>query len=232
MSALRCGLVRAVDVLMVGVSGAVVATGLVGVTALVGWWGLVALMGATAVYRYICRAWSRRVAADHPSPVVGVGSAPALAVLILSWVGLTHLLGPALALCVGVLWVAGPWLRRRARNLLTRMKPDVRTVAAPPADSGQRAAIAESDLDGLDACFLTVPDSLSDEDLCAAWRSSYVALQRASSITARLRTVEIRALYLDLLERRLGEDFTRWMSSNPRPAGAPSLATDQRTEPG
>jgi hypothetical protein len=67
-----------------------------------------------------------------------------------------------------------------------------------------------------------VPDLMSDQDLCHAWRSSFVALQRATSVEGRLRAVTMRALYLDELERRTGPAMRAWMQSGARAAGDPS----------
>ncbi len=71
-----------------------------------------------------------------------------------------------------------------------------------------------------------VPDLMDDADLCQAWRSSYVALERARSVESRLRVVSIRAIYLDELERRAGAGFQAWIGSGARAAGDPSRYVD------
>jgi hypothetical protein len=53
-----------------------------------------------------------------------------------------------------------------------------------------------------------VPDVISPLDLALAWDSSTTALMAASSVTERLRLVEVRALYLDLLLREAGTGST------------------------
>ena len=55
-------------------------------------------------------------------------------------------------------------------------------------------------VDPVDAV-LEVTDELTDADLCRAWRSSYVALDRATESNQKLRAVQIRALLLDTRPR-------------------------------
>jgi hypothetical protein len=66
-----------------------------------------------------------------------------------------------------------------------------------------------------------VPDVLEDADLCLAWCSSYVALQRAKTAESRLRLVTMRALYLDELERRNPSALAAWLSNGARAAAPP-----------
>jgi hypothetical protein len=73
-----------------------------------------------------------------------------------------------------------------------------------------------------------VPDLMDDADLCRAWRSSYVALERARSVESRMRVVAIRAIYLDELERRAGAGFQAWIGSGARAAGDPSRYLHRR----
>lgn len=68
---------------------------------------------------------------------------------------------------------------------------------------------------------LEVPDVLEDADLCLAWCSSYVALQRAKTAESRLRLVTMRALYLDELERRNPSALAAWLSNGARAAAPP-----------
>lgn len=68
---------------------------------------------------------------------------------------------------------------------------------------------------------LVVPDTMTDTDLCQAWRSSFVALERAESVESRARAVRLRALYLDVLERRAGAAVHAWLASGARAASDP-----------
>jgi hypothetical protein len=72
---------------------------------------------------------------------------------------------------------------------------------------------------------LTIPDTLQDDDLCLAWCSSYVALERATSWESRLRVVRLRALYLDEMERRNPAALGEWLESGARAASHPRALT-------
>ena len=84
------------------------------------------------------------------------------------------------------------------------------TVAWPAVpSSGEASAV------------LSVPDELQVDDLCRAWRSSYLGLQAAGSVDSLLRAVHVRRLVLDELERRDPAAFEAWLRSGPRAAGDP-----------
>ncbi len=70
--------------------------------------------------------------------------------------------------------------------------------------------------------------TMDDDALCLAWRSSYVALQRARPLARELTIVQRRQELLDELERRSAKGFSAWLASSPRAAGDPSryLADD------
>ncbi|TDU83343.1 hypothetical protein EV138_5807 [Kribbella voronezhensis] len=63
---------------------------------------------------------------------------------------------------------------------------------------------------------------LSDLELCSAWRRSYLALQRATSPTDRLRIVQQRQGFLDELERRGPHQLAEWLHAGARAAGDPA----------
>lgn len=62
---------------------------------------------------------------------------------------------------------------------------------------------------------------LSTEDLCGAWRTSYVALQRAEDAVAVLRISAARQDYLDELERRDRFGFGLWLVTGASVASDP-----------
>jgi hypothetical protein len=64
--------------------------------------------------------------------------------------------------------------------------------------------------------------SMSDTDLCHAWRASFTALQEASSPSQRIRIVEARQEYLDEFERRNPEGLLAWLASGARAAANPT----------
>jgi hypothetical protein len=118
---------------------------------------------------------------------------------------------------LGLTWSGWPALVRRLRPARPRprtTKPDQPAIPEPVAEAGQAS--------------LEIPDRIEDADLCLAWRSSFVALQRATTVESRLRVVLVRALYLDEMERSNPAAFVDWLSASPRAATSPraSLAAD------
>jgi hypothetical protein len=150
---------------------------------------------------------------------------------LLTWVcvGLAQIVGgatvallvvlPLTAPATAGLWVfvaaqlgwQGPRLRARAAE--TAPRGDVLVGAAGDAIAAPLVPLPEEDLE--------VPDLMTDLDLCDAWRSSFVALQRATSVDSLFRVVTVRALYLDELERRAGPALHAWIGSGARAAGDP-----------
>lgn len=62
---------------------------------------------------------------------------------------------------------------------------------------------------------------LDDEQLCLAWRRSFLLLERATG-KDRVRIVELRREYLDELESRHPANFRSWLASGARAASDPS----------
>lgn len=62
---------------------------------------------------------------------------------------------------------------------------------------------------------------LDDEELCLAWRRSFVQLQHATSASVRMLRVQQRQLILDELERRSPDGLAAWLASGCRAAGNP-----------
>ena len=73
-----------------------------------------------------------------------------------------------------------------------------------------------------------VPRSLTDAQLCLAWRTSFTALQRSKGLAHRGRLVAARQGYLDELERRDPSGFRRWLAAGARPASDPSKYVNTR----
>jgi hypothetical protein len=72
------------------------------------------------------------------------------------------------------------------------------------------------------AGFPTRLDHLSTADLCRAWCRSTTALQGSASATYRMAVVELRATYLDELERRHPSGIAAWLASDDRSAVDPT----------
>lgn len=71
----------------------------------------------------------------------------------------------------------------------------------------------------LDEIRAVLPE-LSDEQLCRAWRRSFLVLERADPCL-RLSVVELRAAYLDEMSRRHPRQLAAWMASGGRAASGP-----------
>ena len=63
--------------------------------------------------------------------------------------------------------------------------------------------------------------SMTDQELCRSWRRSYVLLDAASSPAGRLTIVQLRAAYLEELERRQPRALQAWLDAGGRAASGP-----------
>lgn len=63
--------------------------------------------------------------------------------------------------------------------------------------------------------------SMTDQELCRSWRRSYVLLDAASSTAGRLTIVQLRAGYLEELERRQPHALQAWLDAGGRAASGP-----------
>lgn len=72
--------------------------------------------------------------------------------------------------------------------------------------------------------------SLTNSELCTAWRASFVELARATSATQRSRIVARRQAYLDEMETRDPRALSAWLDSGARAASGPDryLQDDSR----
>jgi hypothetical protein len=68
---------------------------------------------------------------------------------------------------------------------------------------------------------------MSDDELCLAWRRSYVTLSLARSTAFKLAAVSLRSSYLDEIERRDPRAFQVWLASGARAAGSPRRYLDE-----
>jgi hypothetical protein len=100
-----------------------------------------------------------------------------------------------------------------------RSKPRAEQPATPEAAAAQPTVVVD----------LT---DLSDEELCLAWRRSYIELQSCTTDLRRLEVVAQRRAYLDELERRAPDAFVEWLESGPRAAGDPAKFFNHRTDHG
>lgn len=155
-----------------------------------------------------------------------------------SLVGLVRLLGPFGLLLAALLVMTSPaavrWALHGVRAV--RVRGRSRRPAAQPAldravpllpTSGRPAAVRPDDQPAAPAepvpSVLSIA-TLSDEQLCLAWRTSFTALQRSPDLDLdrQGRLISLRQGYLDELERRNPPGFARWLYAGARPASDPT----------
>jgi hypothetical protein len=97
--------------------------------------------------------------------------------------------------------------------------PEESSVAEPAATTTQEPA--------------PVPvSSMTDQELCRAFRRSFVLLSRTVSLPERLRLVSLRQAYLDEMSRRDPGGFQFWLESGARAASGPDKFLRRSPGPG
>lgn len=94
------------------------------------------------------------------------------------------------------------------------------SASAPPSERLDQTAEPAAAVPADDA--QSQPQSLTDAQLCTAWRVSFSALEKARTEQQRLRIVEERQDCLDELERRNPHGLAAWLASGARAAGDPT----------
>lgn len=112
----------------------------------------------------------------------------------------------ASAVVVGGVVLATPPARAR----LARITGTGRGPLTPPPGTGRRSQ--ESRL------LSRRPSTLTDAELCRAWRHSFTLLRGAGTAGERSRLAALRQDYLDELERRNPEALQAWFASGARAA--------------
>jgi len=143
----------------------------------------------------------------------------------LAAVGTIAVAGPLAAVVLATLAAASPLaLRWCLEHFTSRSTVAGAAYTEPPRmDDDQRAVPVwlSPPFDVAD------PDSMTDEQLCLAWRGSFIALHQTQDTAGRVRLVEARAGYLDELERRHPAGFARWMAGGARAASDPARYVHQ-----
>jgi hypothetical protein len=112
--------------------------------------------------------------------------------------------GSGQAVLVTLLLVGVPaavHVRRRLRPPVAAVNPEVKLPAVVP---------------------LPVLGTLSTQELCLAWRRSYLTLVDLPAGPGRSELVAVRQSMLDELERRDSDGFHRWLEAGARAGGDPS----------
>ncbi len=208
-------------------AGAALAVGLVasvhdpGPVAAAGLFLAVAMLAATCLF-----TWAE-IAPGHGSTRRTWAGSTAVGVVFVSLTGLTAASASWSLLVVGVLGLTWPGWADVVRRVRRRHRGPDPAPAEPPAPARppHREPVvdptARQPVPLLDDVALAIPDTLQDDDLCLAWCSSYVALERATTWESRLRVVRLRAMYLDEMERRDAVALDAWLGSGARAASRP-----------
>lgn len=211
---------------MIGCLGALVF----GTTLVVVAPGVSALVLATAVFLHRIHRQSVAEGSDT-SLIQRLRRAPsesqlgvALPVIAASWLGLDLLLGAAgnrlvlIDLLAGLPLLLPTSTRVTLHDLLadaSAAEPEP-TPAVPETRSELRHA-GIGDLDLLAAVAKTgvsvATSSLSNDELCHAWRASHRALLMSHDAEVQSRIAAARGRYLDELQRRDPDGFERWLAS-------------------
>lgn len=133
--------------------------------------------------------------------------------------GLAALLNAWVLLVVGVVAISSPtavhrlghWAHDRFARLTAIQRQDRAVPHAVPVIESISTTESAAGL-----------SSLSDTELCQAWRASFSVLEAASTSWQRCRVAAARQKYLDELERRNSEGLMAWLASGPRAAADPS----------
>lgn len=163
-----------------------------------------------------------RVAWDnHSMSTIGLGwigriTACGTALVILSLAAATLVPGLAFLLVLLVVGTSPPVIDQRRRMLghsdpRAISRPVVAIVEAPPVQSGWSAESART---------------LTDAELCRAWRLSFWALRETSRPHEKARIVEQRQCLLDELGRRNSVALEAWFASGARASGGPEQFFD------
>lgn len=154
--------------------------------------------------------------------IVGIGGCFGL-------IGIVRLLGPGIVLPLLLLAAVSPQVISLAAHhgRLARLRGNASPAAAPPDRAPDHA-----DLTTPDAVPAATP-SWTDAELCQAWRTSFLALERSHDLDRRTELVRARQSYLDEIERRHPVGFARWLYAGARPASDPSrYLTQARADKG
>jgi hypothetical protein len=131
--------------------------------------------------------------------------------------------GAVLAVAVaGLAWLLGTSAIALSLVVAAAAPSIVGRFAVAPvdvSDGGVQQPNVESDL-----------RALSDADLQAAWRRSFVRIEVTTDPIERSLLAALRCDYLDEFERRDPDGFTRWLDNGARAAGNPARFAPTRPE--
>ena len=159
-----------------------------------------------------------------------------IGVSVTAAVGLIAISAGLAALVVLTFTVTHPAVRRTVSRMLTGKgvgsgksttsghpgSPTAAGAVHTYASSSRAATWARADAEGL-----------TDEELCLAWRQSFLALDSTIDAATRAGLAAARGRYLDELTRRHPREMDAWLTSGARAAGnpLPYLSSHRRQPP-
>jgi hypothetical protein len=133
--------------------------------------------------------------------------------------GMVALLGAAACLPLVCLAASSPWAVRRAMRVSRRRDPADKPMGDKPPTEPVPGPLTEPSPVVFPAL---IAADLDLEELCWAWRRSYVRLLRCRTAVETARVVAERQQCLDELERRNPEGLSSWLEAGARAAGDPT----------
>lgn len=114
----------------------------------------------------------------------------------------------------GALTVVMRLAEARPASRSSNRRRELRPAAPPPGETHRVRVTAET--------LRPAVETLSDVELCRAWRASYSALLSTHTPGGRAELVHVRQAFLDELDRRNPLGFRAWLDSGARAAGNPT----------
>lgn len=144
----------------------------------------------------------------------------AAGLLAMSWLGLVLFFGVAGAVWAGALALSSEPVRRLWS--MRRLRPNVTVVAEMPLPAPE-PSVAPPILPRAIEAPAVEPEvcDLSTDELCLAWRRSFLLLADAALPSRRAAIVLRRSSILDEMHKRDPQGLESWLASSPRAAGNP-----------
>jgi hypothetical protein len=116
--------------------------------------------------------------------------------------------------------------------LVRGRNPSAAAPATAEPDDTMRQVTDDEDAPADPATTPDVVRQMTDAELCHAWRSSFVALQRARGLHLRATLVQTRQLLLDEIDTRHPAGLQAWLASGARAASGPERFIHPKGETG
>jgi hypothetical protein len=197
-------------------------------------------LGVTAAFAVLCLRQEKRemeTASFALNPIrLAIGVAGGTVVVIYAAIGMTTVLGGAATALTGATALALVGYRQLIRSRNTEratgsrpgpaeaLFPDVHVADVGAPDIAARDA-------GARVLMPTDPENLSTDELCRAWRVSYLLLQNARVAAELERASLLRRRYLEELAHRDPAGFRRWLDDGARAASDPARYVRRRPGP-